>query len=115
MRPTRWATRRGCRWRCRGWGCSPWRRATPTERQELKDPLGVTWSLGILAAVAGAQGQHERAARLLGAAAAARERLGAGLSESGRPLHERARAAARAALGDKAWAAAWAAGRALPP
>ena len=56
----------------------------------------------------------ERAARLYGAAAALRERLGAAVVPWERPAHERDLAAVRAALGPAAFAAAWAAGAALP-
>ena len=69
-----------------------------------------------IAGIAGvdvARGQPERAARLLAAAAALREQLGAPQGW-GRPVHESAAAAARAALPPEAFAAAWAAGTALP-
>ena len=66
--------------------------------------------------MAAAVGQAERAARLLGAAEAQRDRLG--LRYRVREDHvarERAVAAARAALGEAAFATAWAAGRTLSP
>ena len=56
----------------------------------------------------------EHAARLLGAAAALREALGIPVPASEREDHDRAVAATRTALGETAFAAAWAAGRALP-
>jgi predicted ATPase/DNA-binding CsgD family transcriptional regulator len=66
-----------------------------------------------LASVAAAARQYARAARLYGAAEAAREAIGAPV-----PRHharsEQAVARARAGLGEPAFAAAWAAGRALP-
>ena len=66
-----------------------------------------------LASVAAAARQYVRAARLYGAAEAAREAIGAPM-----PRHharsEQAVARARAGLGEPAFAAAWAAGRALP-
>ena len=65
--------------------------------------------LGIVAALAG---QAERAARLCGAAEALRETIGAPVPRH-RGQYERAIAAARATLGEQAFAAAWAAGRAL--
>jgi len=68
-----------------------------------------------LAETAGAEaGQGERAARLLGAATALRERLGAPLS--GPDLAELAQAVAlaQAALGEAVWATVFAAGQALP-
>ncbi|MGH2615017.1 MAG: ATP-binding protein, partial [Thermomicrobiales bacterium] len=65
--------------------------------------------LGIVAALAG---QGERAARLCGAAEALRETIGAPIPRY-RGQFERAIGAARTALGEQAFAAAWAAGRAL--
>ncbi len=67
-----------------------------------------------LAAVAGAQGQPHYAARLLGAAAALRAAMHTPLPVVDRAAHDRIMAAARTALGDDAFAAAWAAGQALP-
>jgi non-specific serine/threonine protein kinase len=65
------------------------------------------------AAAAGEEAPAERAARLLGAAAALRERVGAPRRPHGRADTERAAAPARAALGEAAWVAAFASGRAL--
>jgi non-specific serine/threonine protein kinase len=70
-------------------------------------------ALAGIAAVAGAQGQPERAARLLAVAATLREQIGAPQGW-GRPVHERGEAAARAAMPPEAFAAAWAAGAELP-
>lgn len=58
-------------------------------------------------------GQPERAARLWGAVAALRQATGIPRSPFLVPLHRQAEEAARAALGDAAFAAAWAAGQAL--
>jgi ATP/maltotriose-dependent transcriptional regulator MalT len=67
-----------------------------------------------VATVAAAVGQPQRAARLLGAAAAQRERIGLVFSIApNQAARERAMAAARAGLGEPAFAAAWAAGREL--
>jgi hypothetical protein len=65
-----------------------------------------------LASTAGAAGQGTRAARLLGAAAA-RETMGAPQPPDEQEDTEAAVAAERAALGEEAWAAAYAAGQAL--
>jgi Glycosyl transferase family 21 len=65
------------------------------------------------AAAAGERAQAERAARLLGAAAALRERVGVSPGERGRVHMERATAEARLILGETGWAEAFAAGRAL--
>jgi tetratricopeptide (TPR) repeat protein len=67
-----------------------------------------------LARVAVAQGRMERAARLCGAAAALREDMGWPLPPAKRAEHERTMAAARGALGEEAFAAAWERGHALP-
>jgi len=64
--------------------------------------------------LAAAQGQALRAARLLGAAAALREAMGAPLPPVERPEFERSVAAARALLGEEAFAAAWAEGQGMP-
>jgi non-specific serine/threonine protein kinase len=59
-------------------------------------------------------GQMEPAARLLGAAAALRDMIGAVVALPERATYERATTTARAALGEDAFAVAWAAGQALP-
>jgi len=66
-----------------------------------------------LAGVAGARGAAARAARLWGAAAAARAALGAPPWPAFRAAHAADLAATRTALGEAAFAAAWAAGQAL--
>jgi serine/threonine-protein kinase PknK len=76
--------------------------------------LFVADALDGVAAVAAARGEAERAARLHGAAAALRERLGTAVASWEQPAHEQRLAAVRAALGEEAFAAAWAAGAALP-
>ncbi len=73
----------------------------------------VVESVGIIAAGAG---ESERSARLLGAAGALRERIGLRYRVTTRQLAmEDALTAARAGLGERAFAVAWAAGRALRP
>ena len=67
-----------------------------------------------LARVAVAQGRMERAARLCGAAAALREERGWPLPPAKRAEHDLTVAAARGALGEDAFAAAWVRGHALP-
>lgn len=68
-----------------------------------------------LAALAGSQGQAERAARLWGAAAALREVLGAPLHPAERLELEETMGQVRAAIGDEAWRIAWEDGRAMSP
>jgi hypothetical protein len=70
-------------------------------------------NLALTAAAAGKGAQAERAARLLGAAAALSEAIGAPQVLRGQEETERTVAPARAALGEEAWAAAFAAGQAL--
>ena len=81
---------------------------------ELGSPSGIAMALETLAWVTGAQGLTARAARLFGAAAAAREAVGTAVFPAGRADQARAEAAARADLGDAAFEAAWAAGQAMP-
>ena len=70
-------------------------------------------AVGIMAA---AVGQAERAARLLGASRAQRDRLGLRYRvREDQAALEHAVAATRAALGERAFATAWAAGRSLTP
>ena len=80
--------------------------------QELGDP-GIIWSLAGLGSVAAMGDQAERAARLWGATEALRERSGKRVAPASRATYESALAAAQAQLGNEAFAAAWAAGRAL--
>jgi predicted ATPase/class 3 adenylate cyclase len=89
----------------------------------LREALTLLWKLGDLracaggleelASTAGVAGQGERAARLLGSAAALRETLDAPPPAPWQAEVEQAVAAARTALGEEAWAAAFAAGRAM--
>jgi DNA-binding CsgD family transcriptional regulator len=66
-----------------------------------------------IADIAGRIGQPETAARLYGAADAQRQQLGLPIDPPFRAEYERDVAVARRALGEAAFAAAWAAGRAL--
>jgi hypothetical protein len=82
-------------------------------RRELGRWLEIAESLEGLARLAGDGGRMERAARLLGAAEAIRDALGAPLPPVRRAEYEQCVAEARAALGEEALAAAWAQGKAL--
>ncbi|MGH2534100.1 MAG: ATP-binding protein [Thermomicrobiales bacterium] len=74
----------------------------------------VTEQIEGVAVVAAAVGQPARAARLFGAVEALRGRAGLSFRfPADQIAHERGVAATRAALGEQAFAAAWAAGRAL--
>ncbi len=85
-----------------------------TLRRDLGDKRGIAESLEGLAAVAGAQADFERAARLFGAAERLREMIGAPLPPPVLSERESCVAAARAALGEAAFAATWRAGQAMP-
>ena len=82
-------------------------------RRELGDRRGVASVLDKLGDLAQSLDRHELAAKAFGAADAIRESIGALLAPSGRADRERSLAAVRVALGEAAFAAAWAAGRAM--
>ncbi|HET8646346.1 MAG TPA: tetratricopeptide repeat protein, partial [Vicinamibacteria bacterium] len=75
--------------------------------------LAVAESLRGIAAIAQQAGMPEEAAHLLGAASALHEASGVSLLPGDRMAHEREAARVRPRLGEAAFAAAWAAGRAL--
>jgi len=79
----------------------------------LKDIDGITDCVEGLAALSAAQGHHERAARLWGAAEELRAGLGTPIWPADRAGYDRAVAQTRAQLGEEAFASAWAAGRAM--
>jgi len=81
--------------------------------RELGNKQGIVKDVEGLAALAVAQGQSERAARLFGAAEGLRAAMGAPLPTADREEHDRSVAAVRTALGEEAFAAAWAEGRAM--
>ena len=82
-------------------------------RLEIGDPKGTAASLAGLGGVAVGMGQAERGATLLGAVAGLLGRIGAVLDRASRLPYERAVAAARARLGEAAFAQAWQAGLAM--
>jgi predicted ATPase/DNA-binding SARP family transcriptional activator len=82
-------------------------------RRELGDRQGIATCLTGFAEQARAEGQPERAARMLGAMEAVSGAIGHALTRHEQALYEREVAAARAALGEERFAAARAAGRAL--
>jgi tetratricopeptide (TPR) repeat protein len=82
-------------------------------RREFGAPLALAQSLEDLAGLASRQQQHERAIRLLGATEAFSETLGARLPVAVREEYERTVAEGRATLGEPAFEAAWAEGRAM--
>ncbi len=82
--------------------------------RRLGDLDAVAECLGSLAGAAGTRGEGGRAATLLGAAAAAREELGAPIRPVERDRYERFVALSKRGLNGEAWAAVWAVGRAMP-
>jgi Tetratricopeptide repeat len=82
--------------------------------RELGNKHGLAECLEGLAGVAVAQRQLERAAQLLGAAETLRQATGAPLSPGARARYDRDMSAVRAGLGEAAFAAAWATGKATP-
>jgi tetratricopeptide (TPR) repeat protein len=82
-------------------------------RWEEGERRGIAECLEGLAAVAAAQGKLDRSARFYGRAEALRRAIGAPLPPSERAELDRRLAAARAERGESAFAAIWAAGRAL--
>jgi predicted ATPase/class 3 adenylate cyclase len=81
--------------------------------QDLGSALGIAECLAGQARVVVAMGQADLAVRLLGAAEAVRTARGALIPPSDRSDHERTVAAARALLGEEAFAAAWAHGEVM--
>jgi hypothetical protein len=96
-----------------------WDQATALHRESLEMRVeqgakqGMVASLDGLAGVALGQGRPDRTARLMGAAEALLAALGASLPPGERDDHDRRVVDLRAALGEEAFAAAWAEGRAM--
>jgi non-specific serine/threonine protein kinase len=81
---------------------------------EQRDRIGIAQCLTGLGRVAAMRNRPARAARLIGAAAAIHDALGSRQLHAADARDEALLAPLRAALGPKAFAEAWAAGRALP-
>ncbi len=81
--------------------------------RDLREKWFLSRSLESLAQVLCAQGWHDRAARLFGAGEAMREAVGASIMTAYRGDYDRSVVAARAALGDQSFRAAWAEGRSM--
>jgi predicted ATPase/DNA-binding CsgD family transcriptional regulator len=109
-------------------GLDAWRRGDPVRAVELQrsaleiklgldDPLSTAVGLDALAWGVGALGQHKRAAHMLGAAEVLWDSTGSSLATLFSDLvgdHDKSVAAARAALGEQAYAAAFRRGRQMP-
>ncbi|MGH2557534.1 MAG: ATP-binding protein [Thermomicrobiales bacterium] len=87
---------------------------TLTLAQELNLPSWITWSLFGFGGLALAADEADRAARLFGAETKLREEIGVPLRPSLQAIHDRLTTAVRTAIGQNAYAEAWAAGRQLP-
>ncbi len=83
-------------------------------QRETGNQAGIAECLAGVAGVLAAQGQAERGARLLGAAEALREAVGATLWPANRIEHDRSLAVLHESLDETTFAAAWAAGRSVP-
>jgi hypothetical protein len=81
--------------------------------REIGYRYGIAFNLAGMAGVAAAGGRPERSARLFGAAQALFDAMGQVVELVDRIEYDRNREIARAQLGGEAFAAAWAAGRAL--
>ena len=81
--------------------------------QEFGFGHGIVQTLEQFARAAAGQAQLERAARLWGAAQTQRQVISAGIPLGDRRSYDHAAATARAQLGEEAFAAAWAEGRAM--
>ncbi len=82
-------------------------------RRQMANRQDIADSLLSLAELAVRVGDAERAARLLGAAEALRDGLGAVIHRVARARYDAYQALARAALGESAFYEVWAAGRTL--
>ena len=82
--------------------------------RDVDDKLNVADCLEGLAGPVTRLGQAASAARLLGSTAALREAIGAPVAAHFRATYDQIVAATRAKIGEAAFEAAWAAGRALP-
>lgn len=82
-------------------------------RTEIDDVGGIAWCLERLAEAAGEEGEIERQVRVFGAAAALRESVRAVIDPADQPAYEATLDAARTTLGERAFVAAWDAGRRL--
>jgi hypothetical protein len=88
-----------------------WTRGTDQAEPGVEE--GIAPNREGLAAGAVAQARSERGARLIGAAGALGEAMGAPLPPAKRADYERSLVSARHALGEKAFASVWAEGRAM--
>jgi hypothetical protein len=81
--------------------------------QALNNRSSSAWCLAGLGSAAALDAQHERAARLWGAAEQMQQAIGCRPPPAARTTYERTLAVARVHSGERVFAAAWAAGRTL--
>jgi hypothetical protein len=93
--------------------CAAYCRESMVLRHSREDRFGIAQALEEFAGLAGRQRQWERAVRLLGAAQSVAQALGRSLPVAVREEYQRTVDGARSALGEAAFAAAWAKGQAL--
>jgi predicted ATPase/class 3 adenylate cyclase/DNA-binding SARP family transcriptional activator len=93
--------------------CAAHYRQSMALRQSRDDRWGIAQGLEDFAGLAGRQRQWERAVRLLGAAEGVAQTLGRSLPVALRDEYQRTMNGARPAMGEAAFAAAWADGRAM--
>jgi predicted ATPase len=91
-----------------------WLEQALARSRTLSDQAMQSWCLAGLGSVAALSGQPQRAAQLWGAAERLRQSIGCRSAPAARATYERAMAQARAQLGEEAFAAARAAGQAMP-
>jgi C4-dicarboxylate-specific signal transduction histidine kinase len=82
--------------------------------QEIANPIAVALALSALAGVVAKRGQPASAARILGAASALMEAIGASMTTEDEARVAETVSTAREFLGEVAFAAAWEEGRAQP-
>ncbi len=82
--------------------------------REINDTDGIAGALEWLAVTDHARGRSRQAAQFGGAAEAQREAIGSPLPPADKKEHDQRVAAVRETMGQEAFAAAWAAGRAMP-
>jgi non-specific serine/threonine protein kinase len=83
--------------------------------EELEDPRGIAWCLDLFAALLASGGDPQAGGQLWGAADALLERLGGSLAPTVAWIRERHLGVARTSLGNAAFDAAHAEGRAISP
>jgi len=90
-----------------------WLSESLTVRIDTGDKGGIAWCLEKLAEASGLEGQPDKAVSIFGAAAALRAPMGSVMDAADQPDYERILSGLRTALGEEAFATAWADGQAM--